>query len=196
MATAKRKRWTLEEFLAFDDGTDTRYELIDGERFAMAPPARAHGTLVMRLGRMIAAGLTPPCEVIGEAGIILTDSAENYYQADLAVTCTQGPLNSPIIPQPVVIAEVLSPSTARTDRDRKVPDYRTIPSVKDILVVSSDDARVEHLFRDGDGWRLKDVMGQGTIRLTAIDIPLDIGELYAGLDFTADRSAEAGDAQG
>jgi Uma2 family endonuclease len=47
--------------------------------------------------------------------------------------------------------EVLSPSTAATDRDRKLPDYRTIPSLQDILVVSGSEPRIEHYRREADG---------------------------------------------
>ena len=52
MAGAARKLWTLDEFLAFDDGTDTRYELIGGEIVAMAPPSGIHGGLVARLAML------------------------------------------------------------------------------------------------------------------------------------------------
>jgi Uma2 family endonuclease len=49
MAEAARRRWTLAEFLAFDDGTDRRYELFDGEIVAMAPTSHVQGALVARL---------------------------------------------------------------------------------------------------------------------------------------------------
>ena len=57
MAEPARRRWTLEEFLAFDDGTDRRYELFDGEIVAMAPTSDIHGALVARLAVGIGAGL-------------------------------------------------------------------------------------------------------------------------------------------
>jgi Uma2 family endonuclease len=86
VAEAARRLWTLDEFLAFDDGTDTRYELFDGQILAMAPASDVHGALVMRLGRQIGNALRPGCEVIGEAGIVPPERADNHYQADLAVT--------------------------------------------------------------------------------------------------------------
>jgi Uma2 family endonuclease len=77
--------------------------------------------------------------------------------------------------------EVLSPSTAATDRDRKLPDYRTIPSLQDILVVSSTEPRNEHFRREPDGWKIHDLRGAGTLRLQALDVTVDLAELYAGL---------------
>src|SRR5439155_7269789 len=64
------KRMTLAEFLRWEDGTDTRYELLAGSPVAMAPPAVAHGILALRLGARIYAALRsrPPCFGQSEAG--------------------------------------------------------------------------------------------------------------------------------
>jgi Uma2 family endonuclease len=126
VAEPARKLWSLDEFLAFDDGADTRYELFDGQIVAMAPASDVHGALVTRLARRIGNALRPGCEVIGEAGIVPPERADSWYQADLAVTCT-GLTGQQFVAEPILIVEVLSPSTATTDRDRKLPDYRTIP---------------------------------------------------------------------
>ncbi len=161
MAQPARRPWTLDEFLAFDDGTDTHYELFDGQVVAMAPTSDVHGALVMRLGRRIGNALRTGCEVIGEAGIVPPGRADSYYEADLAVTCG-GLTGHPFIAEPILIALVLSPSTAATDRDRKLPDYRTIASLQDILVVSSSEPRIEHFRREPDGWKVHDLRVAGT----------------------------------
>ncbi len=181
MAQAARRRWTLAELLAFDDGTDRRYELFDGEIVAMAPPARAHGTLVSRLARLIGNALRPPREVIAEAGIIPPKRGDSYYQADLAVTCTPGAPSDQFVAEPVLIVEVLLPSTAATDRDRKLPDYRRIASLQHILVVSSIEPRIEHFRREADGWKVQDHAGGGTVRLDSLGIAIELDELYAGV---------------
>src|SRR5712691_4193069 len=84
------KRMTLAEFLHWEDGTDTRYELIYGEPVAMAPPAVAHGVLSMRLGAHIEAALRSkrPCIGQSEAGIARPDRDDTCYVADIAVTCS------------------------------------------------------------------------------------------------------------
>jgi Uma2 family endonuclease len=86
MAESAAKRMSLAEFLEWDDGTDTRYELIDGRERAMAPPTLAHGTIVANLARHIGNRLKPPCRVVVEAGLIPVDRADTWYQADLVVT--------------------------------------------------------------------------------------------------------------
>ena len=150
MAEPARKLWTLAEFLAFDDGTDTRYELIAGDIVARAPPSGIHGALVAGLAVAIGAKLERPSRVATEAGIVLADRIDTYYQADLAVTCA-GLTRDPSVPEPIVIVEVLSPSTAATDYLRKLPDYRSIASVQDILLVASTEPRIEHWRRQADG---------------------------------------------
>lgn len=180
MAEPARRPWTLDEFLAFDDGTDTRYELFDGQIVAMAPASDVHGALVARLAVRINAGLRPPCQVVIEAGIVPPERADSWYQADLAVTCA-GLTGQQFITEPLLIVEVLSPSTATTDRERKLPDYRTIPSLQDILVVSSAEPRIEHFRREPGGWKVHDLRDQGSLRLETLDLTIDLPELYAGV---------------
>jgi Uma2 family endonuclease len=180
MARSVRRLWSLDEFLGFDDGTDTRYELFDGRIVAMAPASDVHGALVVRLAGRIGNALRAKCEVVAEAGIVPPERADSYYQADLAVTCA-GLTGRQFVTEPILIVEVLSPSTAATDRERKLPDYRAIPSLQDILVVSSTEPRIEHFRREPDGWKIDDLRGQGTLRLEALDLTIDLAELYVGI---------------
>jgi Uma2 family endonuclease len=179
MAEPARKLWTLDEFLAFDDGTDRRYELIGGEIVAMAPPSGIHGAVAAGLAVAIGAKLVRPCRVVMEAGITLPDR-NAYYQADLAVTCS-GLTPESSVPEPRVVVEVLSPSTAATDYLRKLPDYRDIPSVQDILLVSSTEPRIEHWRREADGWKVQDFRGEGVVRLQAFDVTITVADLYQDL---------------
>ena len=61
---------SLAEFLAWDDGTDRRYELMDGVPIAMAPPLADHGELVIAIGAELGGRLRRPCRAVGEAGIV------------------------------------------------------------------------------------------------------------------------------
>ena len=79
MAEPAPKRWTIDEFLAWDDGTDRRHELVGGSIVAMAPPSEAHGTIVANLTILIGSALQPPCRVVGEAGIVLPERDDTWY---------------------------------------------------------------------------------------------------------------------
>ena len=130
MAHVADKLWTLEEFLAFDDGTDTSYELFEGRIVAMNPPLRGHAALVGRLVRIIGNRLKPPFEVYAEAGIIPVNRRHSWYNADLIVTCTPGNHKDQFIAEPVLVVEVLSPTTSATDFSRKLPDHELMPSMR------------------------------------------------------------------
>ncbi len=182
---------TVDEFLAWDDGTDVRYELIGGEIVAMTPPSPAHSKIAARLTAMIQRALQPPCDVYVEAGIRLTEKADAYYQADLAVSCTPLKPNDTDVPEPIVIVEVLSPSTAAHDRATKLPDYRTIPTVREIALVSATAMKAELWHRAEGGWTVNDLEGAGAVLgFESLGIEVPLATVYEGVAFKAE-SAEA-----
>jgi Uma2 family endonuclease len=181
MADLADKLWTLEEFLAFDDGSDTSYQLFEGRLVAMNPPLRGHGTLVARLTAMLSGQLKPPCEVVAEAGIIPVNRRHSWYKADLIVTCTPGNYKDPFIAEPVLVVEVLSPTTSASDFNRKLPDYEKIPSMRDILLVSSMERLARHWRRAPDGWTEHRHRRSATVRLSGLPVTVAMGDLYDGI---------------
>ncbi len=127
MAELAIKHMTLEEFLRWDDGTDTHYELIEGFPVAMAPPAEAHRILAVRLVSRIDAALASrrPCNAQIEPGVVRPDRADSYYVPDIAVTCEPNEPGRQAMVNPILIVEILSPSTERTDRRLKLPAYQS-----------------------------------------------------------------------
>jgi Uma2 family endonuclease len=69
---------TLAEFIDWDDGTDRRYELVDGAPMIMAPGTEAHGELAIALGAEIRSRLAPSCRVISEAGITVPERRDTF----------------------------------------------------------------------------------------------------------------------
>ena len=94
-----------------------------------------------------------------------------------------------MLAEPVLIVEVLSPSTELIDRLRKLADYRTLPSVREILVVYPNERRVELLRRTADGWRVEDLIGRATITLSACQDPIPLDAVYG--DFLEPTEPEA-----
>ncbi|HEY0837315.1 MAG TPA: Uma2 family endonuclease [Azospirillum sp.] len=181
MSDPARHRMTVEEFLAWDDGTDTRYELIRGEPVAMAPPSAMHGAIASGLSRQIGNRLRSPCRTISEAGIQVPGRVDSYFQADVAVTCCPLTAGTVEVPEPVFIAEVLSPSTADYDRGTKLPLYRQIASVQEILLIDSTRRRAEMWHREGDAWRVQDIIGDGALRFHSLDIEIAMADVYDGI---------------
>jgi Uma2 family endonuclease len=184
MAEPALEPMTLEEFLHWDDGTETHYELIGGFPVAMAPPAAAHRILAMRLGSRIDAALASrrPCNAQGDAGIIRPDRADTYFEADIAATCEPHEFGQQALKDPFLIVEILSPSTERHDRRIKLPVYRQIESVQEILLIDSDGLYAEVHRRTGAQWITEILRGsQARLSLTSVGIEVPLPDLYEGI---------------
>jgi Uma2 family endonuclease len=184
MAEPAIRRMTLEEFLRWDDGTDTRYELIDGFPVAMAPPAEAHRILALRLGSRIDAALAGrrPCNAQIEPGVVRPDRADSYYVPDIAVTCEPNEPGRQAMVDPILIVEILSPSTERTDRRLKLPAYQAIESVREIMLIDADSHHAELYRRKSDRWGIQLVRGaEASLLLTTVDLRISMSELYEGI---------------
>jgi len=214
MAEPARKLMTVEEFLAWDDGTMTKYDLIEGvpvargpvynragEIVAMSPPTAEHGVLAARLAAVLSAALAsrPNCRVHSEAGIRRQSQSRSYFHADLAVSCAplvRGGLDTP---DPILIVEVLSPSTEDHDRKVKLSLYRLLPSVREILLIDPARYFCEVHRRVGDLWATDLLVAPGEVlKLESVGLAVALEELYAGLplkeEFAASVASGAPDA--
>ena len=193
MSEAAPRGMTVDEFLRWEDGTDTRYELIGGFVVAMAPPAPRHGILAVRLGASVDAALRSrrPCTTQSEAGIVKPDRNDTCYVADLAVTCEPLRAADRLIREPILIMEILSPSTTAFDRHTKVPDYRRIPSVQEIVLIDSESVFAEVLRREGDHWITEIVQGPAaTLSLSSVPVTIAMSDLYEGIPLPEPRPSQ------
>ena len=179
MADAAEKLMTVSEFLNWDDGTDTRYELIDGRPVAMAPVAPSHSVIVVNLAHELKSRLRTPYYVGGEAGIERPGRDDTFYEADLVISCTPILPGMAAIPAPVVVIEVLSPSTIEHDRGRKAYDYRRIASVQEIVLVSSEQRHIVIWRRRAAKWEVEDLIGDATLELESVGLTLALPAIYA-----------------
>lgn len=173
---APKRGMTVGEFLAYDDGTDTRYELVGGEMVAMNPPAEPHVRITANLFRALDGRLPPPCRAYFGGGVWIAETDDTWREPDVFVSCggREGFSRAPRL-----IVEVLSPSTEKEDRTRKLDFYKGFVTIEAILFVWQDTQRVELQERTADGWLVRNVIGGGTVAVAclALEIPLD--EIYA-----------------
>ena len=190
MAELASRRMTLEEFLVWDDGTDTLYELVDGFPVAMAPPAEAHRILAVRLVSRIDAALADrrPCNAQIDAGVVHPDRADSYYVADIAVTCRPNEPRQQAVREPILLVEILSPGTERHDRRIKLLVYRQIASVQEILLIDSESYHAE-LHRRYDGHWITELFrgSDALLPLSSVGLSAPISELYEGIAIIDDN---------
>jgi Uma2 family endonuclease len=185
MAEPARARMTLAEFLVWDSGDDRPVELIEGVVFAMAPPSGIHAMVVANLVRRIGDALDrrPPCVVLPGAGIQPPSRRDTHYVADIAVTCRVPRPGEQYLPEPVLVVEVLSPSTEAGDRLVKLGDYRLVPSMQEIVLVAQDRPYVElHRRLAEDRWLTELLRGaDAVLRLDSVGAELPLSQIYAGV---------------
>ena len=192
MADPAQRAMTLYEFLQWEDGTDTRYELVGGFPMAMNPPLEGHRILAMRLAARIDAALSArrPCNVQTEAGVLNPDRADTFFVADLGVTCAPYDRRRQYLQDPILIVEILSRGTERHDRRVKLPAYRGITSVQEILFLDSDEPYAELHRRHASGWLTELMRGlDAVLWLASVGIEIPMSELYDGFTFDDQPSA-------
>lgn len=175
-------RYTYREYLALERGANVRHEFFDGEIYAMAGGTREHAAICANL--MIALGAQlrgRGCQVhSSDLRVRVLESGLATYP-DVTVICSRAeadPEDRNTITNPILLVEVLSPSTAAYDRGEKLAHYRRIPSLREVVLVAHDERLIE-IWRRGEGedWVRREARS-GSIALTAIDAALVVDEVY------------------
>jgi Uma2 family endonuclease len=170
---------TLEEFLQWEERQPERHEFSDGQIVMMAGASEAHDTIrveiVSSLRRQLAG---KPCRPHLDL-ILLCPSGRARYP-DVAVVCGPRDPKSTRLCDPVVVVEILSPSTEAIDFIVKTVDYGSVPSVAAYLLVSQDEARVHVVRRTEHGFEpVATVEGlDHVIELPEIGVALSLAEIY------------------
>lgn len=159
-----------------------RFERVDGEVIAMAPQrvihARVKARVWLALDRAIrAAGL--PCEALPD-GITVEVGDNTDYEPDTVVNCGERLEDDAIAaPNPVVIVEVLSPSTQSVDTGAKLLDYFRVPSIRHYLIVHTKRRAVIHHRRRDDGGIETALAAGGQLALDPPGISVAVEDFYA-----------------
>ena len=177
-------RMTEEEYLAFDRAADYKSEFVGGEMFAMSGGSLRHSAIAARtiselLNKLGAGG----CQVFTSDTKIRTAKSRAYLYPDASVVCGEVKRDhEDTLLNPIVIVEVLSPSTADYDHGKKFAMYREIPSLKDYLLLHTDTILVEHYSKDADGsWRLKEYEGiEAEFTLPSVGYTISMKSIYEG----------------
>jgi Uma2 family endonuclease len=170
---------TLDEFLEWEDRQEERHEFSDGQIVMMAGSSEAHDTirvkLVIALGRELAG---KPCRP--HIDLILRCNTGRARYPDVAIACGPRDPKSTRLRDPVVVVEVLSPSTEAVDFIVKTADYGSLPSVQTYLLISQDEPLVHIVRRTEDGFEpVATVEGlDQVLELPEIGVALTLEEIY------------------
>jgi Uma2 family endonuclease len=179
-----RRRMTVDEFVAWDpeDGSGAVWQLRDGEPEMMAPATDVHGSIQNEVAHLITAHLQNAgshCRSVIAPGVIpRVRSDRNMLVPDIGITCE--PPSGRALPNPVVLIEIISTSN-EDDTWANVWAYTTIPSVREIVIVSSVRVGAELLRRTPEGdWpeRPDRIPPDGALRLESIGFAMPLRAAY------------------
>ena len=177
---------TLPEYRAMEATSEVRLEYVDGEVFAMAGGRRWHNHIGSGfVGELRNAVKGCGCYAYGSDMKVHVNEGAEFYP-DAIVVCR--PVTFPegddcAVTNPVVIVEVLSPTTAVWDLTGKRERYATLASLQHYLVAHADAWQVHHYRRNPDGsWRVTFHGAGDTIDLDAVGVTLSVDAVYAGVE--------------
>jgi Uma2 family endonuclease len=177
---------TVQEFLAWEERQELRYEF-DGVRvIAMTGGTFEHDAIQIALARALGNRLAEKrCRVHGSNLKIEVMGSIRY--PDAYVTCGPIKRGATVLNNPVVIFEVLSKSTARTDRGPKNREYASTASVQRYIMLEQAEIAGTMFERVGDDWVGHLLTADAVIKMPEIDIELPLAELYDGLELAEEE---------
>ena len=203
MAQAKRKledaeanrHWTVEEYLAYEKTSSIRHEYVDGQLFAMAGESKNHNRLAFRVCARLALHLEDGnCEAFIE-NVKVKVSPTRYYYPDIVVACSEPEEDEDayIIENPVLIVEVLSPSTTRNDRVEKMNAYQRLPGLREYVIVSQKSIRLEVYRHEqaGDVWQCEVFDDpESEVTFQSVGLSLKLADIYRRVRFAEESEEE------
>src|SRR5215472_3453815 len=132
--------FTLEEYLALDAASEHKWEYEDGYVYCLAGSTNDHATIVQNLGFALRQALgNRRCRIMSESPKVLVTATKHYYP-DLVVSCSPAEDGKEsVVRYPLLVAEVLSPSTEQHDKGTKLFAYQQVPSIEVILLIATDE---------------------------------------------------------
>ncbi len=194
-SAAAKKRFSPQEYLALERKSETRNEYYNGEIFAMAGASREHNLIAGNLFRDIGNQLEGrPCEAYTSDMRVSIEATGLYTYPDVTVVCGEPRFQDREVDtllNPMVIVEVLSPTTEAYDRGVKFRHYRSIGSLREFVLISQERMLVERFTRQGNDWVLSDLTDPDQVlKLESIGCQVPLARIYAKVTFPDTRAAE------
>ena len=171
-----------EDYLEGERVSPIKHEYRRGQVYAMVEEKKPHIVIAGNLVTLFNNHLdNTPCLVLSSDIKIRLEEADCYYYPDVAVTCDERDTNSTedFIVYPILVIEVLSPSTAAFDRGEKFADYQTSPFLREYVLINQSEMSVECFrFSDSEGW-VSQIYGLGDeVYFDSVDFKCDIAAIY------------------
>jgi Uma2 family endonuclease len=181
-------RYTITDYLEIERSTGNRYEFHDGELFEVEGASLHHNRILMNTVKAVIPHLSEKgCEVFTSQLKVYAKSQNSITYPDLVIVCGAVETTKEfedIVTNPSVIIEIVSPSTGDYDHGKKFQLYRELASLKEYILISSMEIRVEKFTRQGSTrWTLEEyIHPHQTFTIDRIGLSLPVSDVYANTD--------------
>ena len=189
------------EYLEFEENSEFKHEYVNGRVYAMSGGSVRHGVITVNISTDLNIQLEDKdCRVSSPDTRVKVESMKSFRYPDITVYCgKEDYVNNRVdtLGNPLVIVEVLSPSTALTDRNEKLEEYIKSETLQEYVLVSQNEAKVEVFTRHESGkWLYSIAKGlEASFELASIDCKLELSRIYRKVTLdnvaTSDGSEEA-----
>jgi Uma2 family endonuclease len=193
MTGTSSQKLTPQEYLAIERAAEFKSEFFDGEMFAMAVISKDHSRITVNLtGGFHAAIRGKDCELFSSDLRVKVSANGLYTYPDLTIVC--GPVDvedeqADVLLNPTLIIEVLSPGTEHYERGKKFDLYRELDSLKEYVLVSQDQYRVEQFLRgNGSEWGCRVAFKEDDIvEFPSVGCSIPLKDIYARVVFPPEQ---------
>lgn len=177
------RRASLGEYLTLEESSEVKHEYLNGEIVAMTGASPRHNQIASNVTAALSSALArSPCRVLGSDQRVRVESTGAYTYPDLSVVCGEprfGTDRPASLLNPLLVVEVLSPSTEDHDRGAKLAHYRRLESIREVVLIEPNEHRVEVYRRLETGnWLITDVVS-GSVELESVTATLALDVVYA-----------------
>jgi Uma2 family endonuclease len=188
MSTAVRKPMTIEAFLAWEERQESRWEFDGFAPVGMTGGSNEHEVIGNNLRALLLAALRGKrCGMRGPTMKI--EVAGRIRYPDAFVFCSGTTRGQTVITDPVVVFEVLSPSTSHIDRIEKLSEYQATPSIQRYVILEQDAVAATVYLKRDDVWTVSVVTGNGMLTMPEIETEISLADIYAEVDLAPDGVA-------
>ncbi len=180
-----KTKTSVADYLESEKTSAFKREYVEGDVYAMAGASDNHGRIVVNITTALSIHLRDsPCEPFsGDTKVRV--SSKIYYYPDVLVSCEENPENPFFRNEPIMIVEVASPSTARTDRSEKLLYYLQMPSLREYVIIDQYRMNVEiHRRQPDESWITYyfDEPDE-TVEFASVELTLPLAEIYRRVKF-------------
>lgn len=181
---------SLEEYFKFEETSDIKHEYFQGAIFAMTGASKKHNMLTVAIVSNLYSQLNgKPCQPYAIDFRLKIEAVTMYTYPDLSVICGEPQSadgRQDTFTNPTIIMEVLSESTEAYDRGKKFAFYRTIPSLREYLLIAQDKPHVERYRQTNHGWLFTEYSAlDEEVVLDSIGCTLSLADIYKRVSFDA-----------